>query len=110
MASKNLVMLTDANFDQEVLQSASPVLVDFYADWCGPCRMMAPVVDELADEYVGKVKVCKLDTDAHRDAPTRYGITAIPTLILFKGGQLAERFVGVKTKGDFRKVLDAATK
>jgi thioredoxin 1 len=110
MASMNVVMLSDANFDQEVLKSASPVLVDFYADWCAPCRMMAPVVDELADEYAGKVKVCKIDTDAHRDAPSRYGISAIPTLILFKGGQVAERFVGIKTKNDFRKSLDAAVK
>jgi len=110
MASKNVVMLTDANFDQEVLKSATPVLVDFFADWCAPCRMMAPVVDELADEYVGKVKVAKLDTDAHRTAAAKFGIGMIPTLILFKGGQVAERFVGVKSKSDFKKVLDGMAK
>jgi len=110
MPSNNVVALTDANFDQEVIKSPTPVLVDFYADWCAPCRMMAPVVDELADEYVGKLKVGKIDTDAHRDAPSRYGISMIPTIILFKGGEIAERFVGVKSKNDFRKVLDAAIK
>jgi thioredoxin 1 len=110
MAGQNVVIVTDATFEQEVLKSPVPTLVDFYADWCAPCRMMAPVVDELADEFVGKVKVCKIDTDAHRDAPSRYGISAIPTLILFNGGQVAERFVGVKSKADFRKALDALTK
>lgn len=108
MASKNVVMLTDDTFDAEVIQSDQPALVDFYADWCAPCRMMAPVVDELADAYLGKVKVCKLDTDAHRQVPTQFGISGIPTLILFKGGKAVERFVGVSSKADIRKVLDAA--
>ena len=108
MASKNVVVLTDQSFDTEVSQSDKPVLVDFYADWCAPCRMMAPVVDELADDYSGKVKVCKLDTDEHREAPTRFGISGIPTLILFKDGEPTERFVGVSSKGDIKKVLDAS--
>jgi thioredoxin 1 len=108
MASKNIVVLSDNSFDKEVLQSDKPALVDFYADWCAPCRMMAPVVDELADEYAEKIKVCKLDTDAHREAPTRYGISGIPTLILFKGGKAEKRFIGVSSKSDIKKVLDSA--
>jgi thioredoxin 1 len=107
MASQNVVMLTDETFDTEVAQGGGVALVDFYADWCAPCRMMAPVVDDLADEYAGKAKICKLDTDAYRDAPTRFGISGIPTLIIFKGGEIAERFVGVSSKGDIKKALDA---
>jgi thioredoxin 1 len=107
MASEKVVMLTDATFDKEVLESTSPVLVDFYADWCAPCRMMAPVIDELAADYDGKVKVCKLDTDAHRDAASRYGISSIPTIILFKGGKPEKQFVGVRKKSEFKTVLDA---
>jgi thioredoxin len=109
MANANVVILNDGNFDAEVMQSDVPALVDFYADWCAPCRMMAPVIDELADEYVGKAKICKLDTDASRDAPAQFGISGIPTLILFKGGEAVERFVGVSSKGDIKKVLDAST-
>ena len=107
MASENVVLLTDAIFDQEVIKSDKPVLVDFYADWCAPCRMMAPIVEELANDYVGKVKVCKLDTDAHRDAAGRFGISSIPTLILFKDGKVAKQFVGVRKKGDFKTAIDA---
>ena len=108
MASENVVVLTDAYFDEQVMKSDLPVLVDFYADWCAPCRMMAPVTDELADAYAGKAKICKLDTDAHRDAPTKFGISGIPTLILFKGGEIVKRFVGVTSKGDLTRALDAA--
>ncbi len=107
MASPNVVVLTDDNFEQEVVKSEKPVLVDFYADWCAPCRMMAPVIDELADSYTEKVKVAKLDTDAHREAASRFGISAIPTVILFKDGEPVQRFVGVTSKGDFKKALDA---
>jgi len=109
MADENLVVLTDKNFDAEVTQSEMPVLVDFYADWCAPCRMMAPIIEELADEYTGKVKVCKLDTDANRDAASRFGISAIPTVILFSGGEIVQRFVGISSKADFATALDAAT-
>lgn len=108
MASANVVVLSDANFEDEVTASGLPTLVDFHADWCAPCRMMAPVIDELADEYAGKAKVCKLDTDAHRDAPTRFGISGIPTLILFSGGEAVKRFVGVSGKADLKKALDEA--
>lgn len=107
MASPNVVILTDDNFEQEVVKSDTPVLVDFYADWCAPCRMMAPVIDELAESYSGKVKVAKLDTDAHREAAGRFGISAIPTIILFNKGEAQQRFVGVTSKGDFKKALDA---
>ncbi len=109
MADENLVVLTDENFNEEVTQSEMPVLVDFYADWCAPCRMVAPIIEELAEEYAGKVKVCKIDTDAHRDAPSRFGISAIPTVILFSGGEIVQRFVGVSAKADFTTALDAAT-
>ncbi len=109
MAEENLVVLTDENFEAEVTQEEMPVLVDFYADWCAPCRMMAPIIDELAAEYAGKVKVCKIDTDAHRDTPSRFGISAIPTVILFKGGEIVQRFVGISSKADFATALDAAT-
>ena len=108
MANANVVILNDDNFDAEVTQSDVPALVDFYADWCAPCRMMAPVIEELADEYVGKAKICKLDTDAYRDASAQFGISGIPTLILFKGGEILKRFVGVSSKGDIKKVLDAS--
>jgi len=108
MAGENVVLLTDATFDQEVIKSDQPVLVDFYADWCAPCRMMAPIVDELANDYVGKVKVGKLDTDAQREAAARFGISSIPTLILFKDGKVAKQFVGVRKKADFKAALDAA--
>jgi len=108
MASENVVMLSDASFDEQVLKSDLPVLVDFYADWCAPCRIMAPVIEEVADAYAGKVKICKLDTDAHRNAPTKFGISGIPTMILFKGGEVSKRFVGVTGKADLTKALDDA--
>lgn len=109
MAGENVTVLTDENFDEEVLQADTPVLVDFYADWCAPCRMMAPVIEELAGEYQGKVKVAKIDTDAHRDAPSRFGISAIPTIILFQNGEPSRRFVGVTNKDEFKSALDSVT-
>ena len=102
MASADLVTITDDNFQQEVLGSDVPVLVDFWATWCGPCRAIAPAVEELAKEYAGKVKVGKMDVDAHQDVPQKFDIRSIPTLIVFKGGKEAERIVGAvaKTKLD----------
>ena len=82
--------VTDANFDQDVLKSDTPVLVDFWATWCGPCRALAPIVDELAKEYQGKLKVGKMDVDANSSTPMRYKVTGIPTLLVFKGGQVVE--------------------
>ena len=101
------IQLTDDSFDAEVLKSPDPVLVDFWAPWCGPCRMLAPVVEELATEYSGKVRVGKLNTDDHPNAASRYRITAIPTLLLFKGGKVVEQITGIRPKADIKKVLDA---
>ena len=106
MSSENVVALTDANFDEEVLSSELPVLVDFWAEWCGPCRMVAPIVDQLADDYAGTFKVCKLDIDGNREAPQKLGITSIPTLMIFKGGELAKKIVGAKSKMDIKAEMD----
>ncbi len=90
--------VTETNFQDEVLGSSQPVLVDFWAEWCGPCKMIAPLVDQIAEEYDGKIRVGKLDADAHQDVLMRYGIMGIPTLILFKGGQPVERITGYQPK------------
>ena len=107
MASANVKEFTDQNFQTEVLQSDQPVLVDFWAEWCGPCRMLAPTIEKLADGYAGKVKVGKLDTDANRETAMKYDIRAIPTVLLFKGGQIAQKFVGLRGEKDFKEALDA---
>ena len=108
MAGQNITELTDQNFEQEVLKSSVPVLVDFWAEWCMPCRMLAPTIEKLAKDYAGKVKVGKLDTDANRDVSIKYSISAIPTVILFKDGQIAQKFVGLRQERDFKEALDAA--
>ncbi|MEX0654333.1 MAG: thioredoxin [Phycisphaeraceae bacterium] len=108
MASENVLELTDGNFEDEVVNSDKPVLVDFWAEWCMPCRMLAPTIDELASEYDGKVKVGKLDTDSNRDVSLKYNISAIPTVILFKGGEVVHKFVGVTPKQEFKAELDKA--
>src|SRR5436190_3371368 len=107
MASENVKEFTDQNFDEEVLKSSEPVLVDFWAEWCMPCRMLAPTIEKIAKDYVGKVKVGKVDTDANRDISIKYGISAIPTVILFKDVQVAQKFVGLRNEKDFREALDA---
>ena len=107
MASENVKEFTDSNFESEVLKSNQPVLVDFWAEWCGPCRALAPTIDKLAADYQGKVKVGKLDTDSNRDVPMRYGISAIPTVILFKDGQVAQKFIGLRKEAEFKSALEA---
>jgi thioredoxin 1 len=98
--------VTDSSFDQEVLQSEVPVLVDFWAPWCGPCRMVAPVVDEIAEQYEGKVKVVKLNTDENPGVASRFGIRSIPTLMIFKGGQRVDMVVGAVPKTTLSNTLD----
>ena len=107
MASSNVVEFTDANFQSEVLHSDKPVLVDFWAEWCSPCRILSPTIDQLADEYSGKVKVGKVDTDSNREISVQYGISAIPTVILFKDGEVQKKFVGLQSKGDFVAAIEA---
>jgi thioredoxin 1 len=96
--SENIVTVTDANFEEEVLKSSLPVIVDFWAVWCVPCKMIAPIVDQLAVEYKDKLKVGKLDVDGSRAVPAKYGVRGIPTILLFKGGQLKETIVGALPK------------
>jgi len=106
MAAENVAILTDANFGQEVLKSGIPVLVDFWAEWCGPCKMLGPVLDELAGEYTGRVKIAKVNIDEHQKVASDYGIRAIPTLLLFKDGEVAEQIVGLRSKRDLKASLD----
>jgi len=106
MASPNIVTVSKDNFDTEVLKSAVPVLVDFWAEWCGPCKMIAPMLDELAGEYAGKAKIAKVNIDDHPDLATQFRVTAIPTLLFFKGGQVVEQVVGAKSKRDLKVSLD----
>lgn len=106
--SANVAEFTDANFQSEVLDSAEPVLVDFWAPWCGPCRMIAPMIEELAGEYAGSVKIGKLNIDDSPNAAGSFGVSSIPTLMIFKGGDVVDRFVGVQPKNRLQKALDAA--
>lgn len=100
------IQLTDDTFEKEVLSSVQPVLVDFWAPWCGPCRMLAPIVEELAEEYKGKVKVAKLNTDDSPNTAAKFNISAIPTMLFFKAGQVEKQMVGVHSKADLKKILD----
>jgi thioredoxin 1 len=106
MAGANTLTFTDSSFDQDVLNADTPVLVDFWAEWCGPCRVMAPTVDAVADEYSGKVKVGKLNVDDNGATAMRYNIRGIPTLLLFKGGKVVEQRVGAIGKAEVLKMLN----
>lgn len=108
MASNDVVTLQDATFDKEVLKSDIPVLVDFWAVWCGPCKAIAPHVDELATQYKGKVKVAKMDVDEHQQVPQQYGIRSIPTLLVFKGGRVVDTIVGAVSKSKLEDSLKKA--
>ncbi len=110
MANANVREFTDSNFDAEVLKAGTPVLVDFWAEWCMPCRMLAPTIDAVADEFAGKVKVGKVDTDANRNIAVKYSITAIPTVILFKGGEVKKKFVGLTNKDDLTRAINDISK
>ena len=102
----SVIELTDATFDQTVHNSDGPVLVDFWAPWCAPCKMMAPILDEIADEYADRTKICRLNTDDARDSAMEFNISAIPTVILFKGGQVQKKWVGLTSKKDLVAAID----
>ena len=101
-----IVTLSDQNFQAEVIESSIPVLVDFSAEWCGPCKMLAPIIDELADEYADRVKVASLDIDENRQSPAQYGIQGVPTLIMFQSGQPVKKFVGLIPKEKITQALE----
>jgi thioredoxin 1 len=106
MASENVVTMSDGAFDAEVLKSEKPALVDFWAEWCQPCKVLAPTIEELANEFEGKVVVGKLNVDDNPETATKYGIRGIPTLLLFKNGEVAQQMVGVKSKAEIKKLIE----
>jgi len=105
----NLLQVTDASFDQEIINSDIPAMVDFWAEWCGPCKMVGPVIEELAGDYKDKIKICKMNVDENRETPAKFGIRSIPTLLLFKGGELAQTIIGAHPKNyideELKKIL-----
>ena len=108
MASDAVFEFTDANFVDEAEQSELPVLIDFWAEWCGPCRMLTPTIEQLADEYQGRAKVGKLDVDANRDVAMKFEVMSIPTIVVLKNGEVTKKFVGISQKDDLAAAIDAA--
>lgn len=108
MANANIKHVSDSNFEGEVLKSPTPVLVDFWAPWCGPCKTIAPVLDELADDYAGKLKIVKINVDENPETPGRYGVRGIPNLLIIKGGQVKDQIVGAVPKSHLVKAVDQA--
>ena len=107
MANEHVQTFTDGNFEQDVLKAGAPVLVDFWAEWCGPCKRIAPTVEALATDYAGKVKIGKMDIDSNPKVPERYQVRSIPTLLVFKSGQVVEQLIGAQySKDDLKKVID----
>jgi thioredoxin 1 len=102
----NVIELSDADFDQTVQDSNVPVLVDFWAPWCGPCKMLGPIIEQIANEYTGKAKICKVNTDESRNTAVKFAISAIPTLLLFKGGKMQKKWVGLTSKNDITNAID----
>jgi len=105
--SENIVTLSDASFDADVVNASGPVLVDFWAEWCGPCKMIAPILDDVAEEYAGKLTVAKLNVDQNNVSPAKYGVRGIPTLLMFKGGELVATKVGELSKTQLKEFIDA---
>ncbi len=105
--SDKIITLTDDSFENDVIKSDIPVLVDFWAEWCGPCKMIAPILDDVADEYAGKVTIAKLNVDQNTVSPAKYGVRGIPTLLLFKNGELADTKVGALSKTQLKEFIDA---
>ena len=108
MAADNVLHVTDANFEQEVMKSTTPVLVDFWAPWCGPCKAIAPMLDQLAGEYAGRLKVVKINVDDNPQAPSRFGVRGIPNLLIVKGGEVKDQIIGAVPKAHLVKALDTA--
>lgn len=104
--SDAIVHTSDASFEEDVLKAETPALVDFWAAWCGPCKMIAPVLDELAEEYAGKIKICKMDVDANKQTPAKFNIRGIPTLMIFKGGKAEGTKVGALSKSQLKEFID----